>query len=165
MITNVQYNITFDHFTLSTPWKEELVGKNEHAPEKYVVDQLTGDCYLNESEITVREKCFLVGIGCLIQHPIAATVNLAYIAARVVTLRSYQEGQLVHDIIRMVSAPLVMVGLLFSVLYGLLFSPYDGRKLYGTLERFFYHSSIVATCFQPSKGGYDRVEQYNCLFI
>lgn len=52
------------------------------------------------------------------------------------------------DLLRIVAVPISLVGLELAALYGIL-SPYDGRKLYASIERLTYEKYILAPCFQP----------------
>jgi hypothetical protein len=53
------------------------------------------------------------------------------------------------DLLAVVTAPISLVALEIAALYGCI-RPYDGRKLYATLERAVYGDSVLAPCFQPS---------------
>ena len=52
------------------------------------------------------------------------------------------------DSLRIVAAPFSILGLELAALYGLI-RPYDGRKMYATIERAMYGNPILAPCFQP----------------
>lgn len=49
---------------------------------------------------------------------------------------------------RILVTPLSIIGLELAAIYGL-FRPYDGRKLYASLEREIYGDFVLAPCFQP----------------
>lgn len=133
-----------------------------------IVDKSTNDRYLDESECIVRTKCALIFFACFIVHPIGLVRNTLILLGKSITC-SYRghryEDILAHDIVRIVATPLIFIGFLFASLYGVFISPYDGRKLYGTLERFYYHSSAIAKCFQPSnpRNLYKRVRDNDCF--
>jgi hypothetical protein len=52
------------------------------------------------------------------------------------------------DLLRVVTTPIALVGLELAAIYGI-FNPYDGRKLYASIERAQYGNFILAPCFQP----------------
>ncbi len=173
MVFSASLNLSPDHFSLSNQW----VHFNDYPPNAYkindffssngkhtfVIDDATKDRYLDEELDVIRIKCGLIFLASIFIHPIAATINLAGIASQIFLLNC---NELTHNILRIVSTPFVFVGMLFACLYGLTISPLDGRKLYASLERFYYHSSVIADCFQPSKSaefGYQRVELGRCL--
>jgi len=52
------------------------------------------------------------------------------------------------DLLRIFTTPIAYVGLELAAIYGR-FRPYDGRKLYATIERAQYGHFILAPCFQP----------------
>lgn len=54
-----------------------------------------------------------------------------------------------QDILRIIATPFSILGLELAAIYGM-FRPYDGRKLYGSIERATYGKAILAPCFQPN---------------
>ncbi|MBS4171388.1 hypothetical protein NEOC95_002136 [Neochlamydia sp. AcF95] len=44
--------------------------------------------------------------------------------------------------------PVALVGLELAAIYGI-FTPYNGRKLYASIERAQYGKFTLAPCFQP----------------
>ena len=52
------------------------------------------------------------------------------------------------DLLKVAIHPIVIVGLELAAIYGV-FRPYDGRKLYASLERAQYGHCVLAPCFQP----------------
>jgi len=52
------------------------------------------------------------------------------------------------DLLKVAIHPIVIVGLELAAIYGV-FRPYDGRKLYASLERAQYGNHVLAPCFQP----------------
>lgn len=143
-----------------------------------IVDKSTGDEYCNDSTITVRLTCAALFAASWIVQPIGLTLNLLNKVAKIVTFAHLwypsQEkynfkariGEWGKDILLVVSTPLILLGMVFSALYGATLSPYDGRKLYSTFERLAYsggyqffepdygrnkpHSYLLAPCFQPN---------------
>lgn len=170
MIYNTQYNITPNHFSLCNQWvtKDEAAQHgfdpdyfDNKGVNQFVVDASTGDRYVTDSPTLVRAKCVMIFAGSFVFHPIAASLNILNMVWNILSGNS---KDVAGDIERICLTPFVLLGMLFATAYGAIINPYDGRKLYGTLERFYYHSSVIATCFQPSKAGYERVGQCNCLY-
>jgi len=142
-----------EHSLSSGPANECLL------PEKWIVDS-TGRKYFNEPKNTVRLKCLSLIFGTPFVHPIAAVVNALYRLFLLVTFvhfwkplkgeraslknRASEAGK---DILRLFATPL-LAALPLAALYGV-FCPYDGRKLYATIERAVYGGAILAPCFQP----------------
>jgi hypothetical protein len=127
-----------------------------------LIDQTTGRRYGNESAGVVRIKAILLTLSTPFVHPIAAIANVGVKLLQLVSLSHFwypndQEtaydfkGRLSDagkDLSRIVCAPLVFVGLELAAVYGIV-RPYDGRKLYASLERAEYGDAILAPCFQP----------------
>ncbi len=163
-----QVGLQFAHFNPITKW----------SLEKYeIVDKSNGDKYCNDSTKTVRLKCAALFAASWIVQPIGLTLNLLNRIAKIVTFAHLwnpsQEkynfkariGEWGKDILLVVSTPLLLVGMIFSALYGATISPYNGRKLYATCERLAYsggyqffgadyggknlHNYLLAPCFQP----------------
>lgn len=142
-----------------------------------IIDCTTGDKYFEDSAATVRLKCAAVFVATWLIQPIGLTLNILNKIAKIVTFAhlwapSEEEyhftarlGEWGKDILRIVSTPLIWVGMIFSSFYGAIISPYDGRKLYGSFERLIYsggyqffnidydgrglHSYLLTPCFQP----------------
>lgn len=123
----------------------------------FLIDGSTQRRYLNESEGTVRLKCFLLTLGTPFVHTPAALCNVAFRVAKVVSgshfwgeAASHESSwkRLAEDLLRIAAAPLSIVGAELAAVYGL-FRPYDGRKLYATVERAEYGDFVLAPCFQP----------------
>lgn len=142
-----------------------------------IVDEITEDKYWDESTSTVRLKCAALFAASWIVQPIGLTLNLLNRIGKIVAFahlwnpspeeycfkaRLCEWGK---DLMLIVSTPLILVGMLFSALYGATLSPCDGRKLYATFERLAYsggyqffalnngekdlNSFLLAPCFQP----------------
>jgi hypothetical protein len=156
-------SVTLRDFRPINIWEIDHDGAKYHdgSPE-HVVDLTTGRRYWNESKGTIRFKCFLLTLGVPLIHPITAAVNVAY---RVVKLVSFYHfwgikdaqgrfnlkeslSKAGKDALRIIATPLSIVGLELAAIYGL-FRPYDGRKLFASIERATYGSFILAPCFQP----------------
>ncbi len=122
-----------------------------------IIDHSTQRRYLNEFPGTIRCKSFWLILG----TPIAGLCGLVYRVVKLVTLahfwlekeeeKSYSlKGRLVDagaDFLKIITAPLVIIGLELAAIYGV-FRPYDGRKLYATIER-AAQVELLAPCFQP----------------
>lgn len=155
------------HFRPVSKWS---LGRHE------IVDKSTGDEYCNDSKKTVRLKCAALFAATLIAQPIALTLNLLNRIGKVVTFAhlwnpskekySFKARlcEWVKDLAVIVTTPLILVGMVFSALYGAIISPYNGRKLFGTFERLAFSGGyqffdinggknpqkfLLAPCFQP----------------
>ena len=130
--------------------------RNTYEPSS-LTDHSTGRGYLNEDKSVVRIKCALLTIGTPIVHTIAATVNIAIRLMRLITLSHFSNSKSFkascmdasYDLAKILASPVAIVALEIAAIYGI-FRPYDGRKLYATIERATYGSSILAPCFQPN---------------
>jgi hypothetical protein len=157
-------NVLLKDFQPINTWKPDQTGPqwfngNEVLEPQFLIDQTTNKRYLNESHGVVRFKCFLLTIGTPLVHSIASIATIAYRALKLVTLSYFWTDTHIpfkarlsnagKDLLRIVAAPLSIIGLELSCIYGL-FRPYDGRKLYATIERATYGNYILAPCFQPN---------------
>lgn len=52
------------------------------------------------------------------------------------------------DALRIIASPIAIAGLELAAIYGII-RPYDGRKLYASIERAEYRNFILVPCFQP----------------
>lgn len=116
-------------------------------------DAATGDEYLFESKWLVRYKCYLLTFASPVVQLAGGVASMAWSVVKIGTgMPFWSSGEGVHgmkmEALRLVSAPLVYLGLELAALYGL-FRPYDGRKFYASLERFLYGGAFLAPCFQP----------------
>ena len=146
-------------------WEPDKTGHvwqygNEQGQPMFLIDRSTGRQYINESENVVRKKCVYLTLGTLFVHAITGIIN---IAVRILMLGSFAHfwlhkeekydftGRLWDagkDLVRIVATPFAIAGLEFAAIYGI-YSPYDGRKLYASIERALYGDAILAPCFQP----------------
>lgn len=157
------------HFIPSSRWTPGLWN---------IVDQTTNEGYCDDSKTMIRRKCAAVFGAALVVQPIALLLNLLNRIGKIVTFahlwnRSSEKysfkartAEWATDLLRVVLIPLILVGMIFSALYGAAVSPYDGRKLYASFERFAFsggyqffkilsyrklpHNFLLAPCFQPS---------------
>lgn len=156
-------SINIRDFQPINSWKPDLDGpKYRDGTAQHLIDQTTGRKYLNESKGTVRFKCFLLTLGTPIVHALASVVNMAYRIVKLVSFSHFwipKDGEKSYnfkrrlkeagtDLLRVVTQPIAFAGLELAAIYGL-FSPYDGRKLYASIERAQYGHFILAPCFQP----------------
>lgn len=155
--------VTFKDFQPINRWKVDSEGPQWSYGVKepqFIIDQTTGRRYFNESKGVVGFKCFLVTLGTPFVHLPAAVINLAYRVAKVVSgshfwmptsststfkARLAEAGK---DLLRIVATPIAVVGMELAAIYGMI-RPYDGRKLYASIERAQYGNFILAPCFQP----------------
>jgi hypothetical protein len=162
-----KHPLTYKHFFPLSIFKEEPFDKyNPHKAR--VVDTLTGDRFNNDDRSTIRVKCLLLSLTVPVLHTIAAFIDiLDKLCLFMKTLRkliTYEDEDpimkqvvdLIKITVQIVLAPVCVVLLEFSALYGLV-CPYNGRKLFANLERFRYGSAALAECFQPTAFG-DQVK-------
>ncbi len=152
-------NWVFDPECLESPPSFE---NNFGSDIPFILDGNTGRRYLNESQEVVRLKCFLLILGTPLVHPIRSVINISYNILKFTTLSHFwteKEGEKAysfkgrlydasHDLLKIVATPIALLGLELAAIYGVI-QPYEGRKLYATLERATYGHSILAPCFQP----------------
>ncbi len=168
---NIENKIHQNDFLLVNKWTPDLEGPqwpNFFVPENVnpeerardLIDESTGKKYGNEPKGTVRFKCFLLIFGTPFVHAVALLVNVACRIVKLVTFvhfwpnkdekydLSARKELAYNELLRVVSPMYTLIGLESSAIYGL-FRPYDGRKLYATIERATYGNHILAPCFQP----------------
>ncbi len=154
-------------FNLISEWHVEENGEkydccpNHRGQPKFLIDESTGRKYLNESKGCVRGKCILLSLGTPFVHPIVSIANIVYRVLKIISFANFWlpkegdnydfKGRLKDtgiDLARIVLTPITIIALELSSIYGW-FSPYNGRKLYATIERAAYGNFILAPCFQP----------------
>lgn len=144
----------------------------------YVIDQLTGDKYYKESKKIVRRKCIALCFSTLLFQPIGITFMILNAIFQFATCMPFYGkyknsdssitsfSNMITLIFRVVTSPIIFIGLFLSALTGSFISPYYGRKLYASFERFLYAGGkerislngktsypsrfLLAPCFQPS---------------
>lgn len=131
---------------------------------KFIIDLTTERRYLNQSKGNIRLKCFGLALVTPIVHSV---LSLVAVVSKIVQLVSFshfwmdKEGEESYsftgrlkdagqDLLRVITTPIAFVGLELAAIYGV-FSPYDGRKLYASIERVQYNDKdfIFSICFQP----------------
>ena len=160
-------NVTLSDFHPYNTWTE-VTGPElfNNGISKYITDG-TGRRYYNQSQDIVSSKCFWLVLGTPFAHPVAAILYVPYRLLKLVTLSHFwipKDEETTYnfkarlkdageDLLRVVASPLAIVGLELAAIYGL-FMPFDGRKLYATIERATYGCAILAPCFQPEPTGH-----------
>jgi hypothetical protein len=125
---------------------------------KYLIDVNTGKEYLNEPESLVRLKCAELAVLTPIVHTVIAVCSMAFKILRLVSLYHFwadthqplknRVADAGDNLLRTVIALPGVVALELAALYGLFYSPYDGRKLYANLEREVFGKITIAPCFR-----------------
>ena len=155
-------NIVPQDFNPINTWIPDTKHSWSNGKAMYLIDASTDRRYWNESKGVVGFKCFLLTLGTPIVHSIATIANLAYRILKLVTFANFwinfeidgsydlksRKAEWLKDLLRVVSTPVVLAALELITIYGY-FRPYDGRKLYATVERAYYGNFILAPCFQP----------------
>jgi hypothetical protein len=165
-----QVGITFADFKPINRW---------HSYDNfYCNDGISNRIYFDDSTTILRLKCAALIAATPFIQPIGLALNLINRIAKIVAFAhlwkpSNQQYNFIarfsewaKDIAIVVLTPFILIGLLFSALYGTTLSPQDGRKLYATLERLAYsggyqffgndfgyrpmQNNLLAPCFQPS---------------
>lgn len=136
-----------------------------------IVDKTTGYMYGSEPTMLSRFKCFLVALGTPFFHTLSVIVNIVYRVLKILSFHDYwgsnksfkacliEQGK---DFFRIVAAPLVLVALELSAIYGLV-CPREGKKLYASFDRLMFYHIVdyngflpvhFAPCFQPYAKGH-----------
>lgn len=153
-------SVTLKDFYPINTWTPEYTGPNwsdKPTVPKFLIDKATGRRYWNESKGIVGFKCFLLTPGTPVVHSIASVLNVDYRIIKLVTFSHFYNAKTTEegvkeagkDLLRIVLTPISLVGLQLAAIYGLV-RPYDGRKLYATIERATYGNYILGPCFQPN---------------
>ena len=154
-------DVTLLHFKVWSKFKPDsslyAEGWGDGTPQ-YLVDQDTGDKYLNEDTGLIRFKCFLLILGSPLVHTIAALFHTTLkllnlfddILVSIYALWMNQKFStcLLQDFFLLILSPTAPVILTFAALYGVFF-PHNGRKFYASIERLLYGGFLLAPCFQP----------------
>lgn len=144
-------SVTLNDFKLINNWEPDIHGPSwvnydSEAPDipAFLIDQSTGRKYWNESLIVVSFKCLLLTLGTPIIHTIAAVISVVYRIFKILILPEDAGEQA----LKLLATPFAVIGLELAAIYGI-FNPYDGRKLYASIERALYSRHLLAPCFQP----------------
>jgi hypothetical protein len=155
-------DVTLADFQPINTWKPDRDGEKwQDGSPRYLTDMSTGRRYWNESEDIVWGKCLMASVATPFLHPVAVICNIAYRILKLVSLYHFwgvrdEKGrfnfkksitEVGEDIFKLVVSPFSLIGEAAAI-YGL-YSPYDGRKLYASIERATYGHFILAPCFQP----------------
>lgn len=151
------------HFLPVSTWTVDLKGPtyqtHENAKEisLYIIDESTGDRYLNESLRTIKNKLIAVAIAAPLVESVGLLCNAANLAVKTITLahlwnaKNDQTESPLHKIAKdlgiILITPLLFIGMELSAIYGIV-RPLDGRKLFAAFERASYKRSLLAPCFQ-----------------
>jgi len=145
-------------------WTPDVDGPRwcENGSPQFLIDQSTNRRYWNEPKGVVGTKAFLLTLGTPFVHAIAATINAAEKCLKLISLSHFWmpadpgathfKARLLEaktDLLQLIATPFAVLGLELAALYGV-FRPYDGRKLYASIERAVYGHFILAPCFQPN---------------
>lgn len=156
-------SVAWEDFMPHNNWEVWEIGPKygDSTTPRYIRDKSTGRVYFNEPPEIVGLKCFLLTLGTPLVHLAASVCNILYRAMKLVTGAHFWEEEdckpysledrleeAGKDALRILISPLAIIGLELSALYGMIM-PYDGRKLYASIERAMYESFILAPCFQP----------------
>lgn len=151
--------ICMNDFKIFNQWEIDRSALYADGSPKYLIDRSTGKQYLNEDTSVVRFKCLLLTMGTIPVHLIASIVKVANDAIKAIScffapnqsanynLKS-RLNECGNHLLAIARAPLFIALLELSSIFGV-FSPYNGRKLYASLERAHYGDFILAPCFQP----------------
>jgi|GEM_PF-758719 len=159
-----QVGLSMRDFHPISRWNQDLNGEKwkDTLEYKFIVDQTAHRRYWNDPKGLIRKKCLLLTLGTPFVHPITSIVNVAYRILKLATLSHFlteKEGEGKYnfktrladagkDLLRIVATPLSILGLELAAIYGI-FQPYDGRKLYASIERATYSKYTLAPCCQP----------------
>jgi hypothetical protein len=142
-MTNIKEEVTLKDFCPWNTWEKK---------DDEIEDKTTGRHYHDENLNLIRAKCLAAFIATpIFQLFLFMPANICYRVLRVVTLYplwsggetskktfTARLGVIGMDLLRIVSSPLCLIGMMFAALLGATLSPLDGRKLFATFERFQY---------------------------
>ncbi len=117
----------------------------------YLVDSKTDGIYWNETKAVVRLKC----LGLFIGVPILHSLSILYFSACAIqSFFVHPSTEKLQEIAKFIFlGPVAIVALEVAALYGL-FRPYDGRKIYASIEKLLYGHGMWAPCFQENPAGH-----------
>ena len=160
-------DVSLRDFQPINTWKVEEGGEtykccSTHGEIPMYICDTIGRKYLKETNEIIQFKCFLLTLGTVFVHTVAAIVNVAYRIFKIVTLSHFwvkrdnetnynfsdRALDMASDVVRIFGAIPGIVALELAAIYGIV-RPKDGRKLYASLERGLYGTFILAPCFQP----------------
>lgn len=157
----------WEDFKLINNWKLDEKGPkwqsndfNAQEEPRFVVDEF-GRRYLNEPCSVIRFKCALLIVGTPFIHTSVAVVSVFKRVFKLVEATHFWEIkrestfaskieciEAKESLLKILASPFAVLGLEFAAIYGII-APYDGRKLYASIERVQYGRPILAPCFQP----------------
>ncbi len=145
-------------------WQQSFFCKEGDRTAQFIIDDTTGDKYLNQDPLLVRIKCGGAALITPVLHVFGIPVNIVYRIIRIAAcLYNIKEAmtldrtstafayavEIGKDLLRICVSPLILPLLEISALYGI-FQPNDGKKLYANIEAAYYGDAILSGCFQPN---------------
>jgi len=143
-------------------------GQSQETMPKDLVDETTGRVYWYSSEGKTRLICLFAAVTTPLVFSIRMTMDVVALVLNVVSLGFYraqwnagkltlmkcvQEGT--KDAIRacghVMVQPIVGMAMNLFALYGLV-RPYDGRKLYSSMDRYWHGEANLSRWFHPGGG-------------
>ncbi len=126
----------------------------------------TGRLYFNHSEREISSMCFKQLFLAPIFYSITSLFTMAHRIGKLLTFYHFwetKEGEEKYnfrarladagkDLLKVVASPLAVVALELAAFYGAFISPYDGRKLFASIERAVYGDlvpGVTDSFFQP----------------
>jgi len=126
--------------------------------ESVIVDKTTNFMYLYEHKSTIRKKGLALALlGVPILGTVGTIIEIASAFFRLIGFEDYSDKTRYHQTTRLGDLTRVLFGALtiparILVAAYTIVCPYNGRKLYSTIERLFHGSESIkhtAPCFQP----------------
>jgi len=155
----IQPKLILKDFQPLNIWEVDTNGKQwPKGGAKFLVDTSTGRKYLKEDTSLIRKKCAALVLGTLVIQSVTAILNIATRVFAIVKLLCFWQGELTFKarlletrdhFLKIIATPFALIGMLFASMYGVI-RPYDGRKLYASMERLAYDRAVLAPCFQPN---------------
>jgi hypothetical protein len=157
----MSFPVTLRDFCPFNHWKPSET-KDSLGNPLFLIDKTTGRHYSYESPFTLRIKFALLLPTSPLVHYVGVIGNIVYrifkillflpLISKIVAKKPWTFRELCietgKDLLRVLFAIPIYVGLEGALVLGLLM-PYNGRKLYATLERAFYGDFLIGKTFQP----------------
>ncbi|PIS02912.1 MAG: hypothetical protein COT85_02455 [Chlamydiae bacterium CG10_big_fil_rev_8_21_14_0_10_42_34] len=143
----------YSGLSLTNEWEVDIDGdKFSNQEPMWVIDQSTGERYLNESDATIRRKGGLLAIFCCIPNLGTSLMSMGgrFLDLTCIPDESARNESKETKIAKMIYAPITYLGMQFAACYACLGNPKDGRKLFTQLESIQYgDTDSFAPCFKP----------------
>ncbi|MDF1684709.1 MAG: hypothetical protein P1U36_08655 [Legionellaceae bacterium] len=167
---NRKYPLSLNHFYPISSFEFKHTGLYRHE----IFDTRTSDSYLYEEFCVIRLKCIVLLVSMPIFYTTKIILDVIDIISALYDLIVHtafdtaveseeacrnqdallQDGvDLIKQIAHLILTPVYIVLLEMAALYGLV-SPYNGRKLFASIERFNCGAAVAAPCFQPTWFGH-----------